>query len=186
MTEGKEAGIVIYTVGHSTRSLEEFLALLNHHGIQTLADIRSLPGSRKFPHFDKENLEKVLPGHEVAYVWLRSLGGLRRVRKGFESPNAGLNSPALRAYADHMAGDEFRGGVQELLHVASGSVTTVMCAEAVYWRCHRRLLSDYLLAQGVEVRHIMGVKSLRLHRMSEEAMITSQKTVIYPKGQPSL
>lgn len=185
MSTGNQTGIVLYTLGHSTRSLEEFLSLLSRQGIQTLADIRSLPGSRKFPHFDRENLERVLPEHGVAYVWLRALGGLRRVRKDFDSPNAGLTSPGFRAYADYMASDEFLTGVQELLQIAAGSVTAVMCAEAVYWRCHRRLLSDFLVAHGVEVLHMLGPKSLQSHRMSQGAMVTPQKTVIYPTVEAS-
>jgi uncharacterized protein (DUF488 family) len=183
MTSGRPT--VIYTLGHSTKSLDEFLALLTQYEVRTLADIRSLPGSRKFPHFDRENLEKVLPENGVKYVWLKSLGGLRRVRKDFDSPNAGLINSAFRAYADHMTSEEFRSGVQELLRSASDSVTAVMCAEAVYWKCHRRLLSDYLVARGAEVLHILGPKNLQPHRLSRGAIVNSDLTVVYPRVEDS-
>jgi len=179
---GSKTGSVIrlYTIGHSNRSFEDFLALLKNWEVQTLADIRSLPGSRKFPHFDRENLEKLLPEQGVTYVWLPKLGGLRRKAKGLDSPNSGLTSPGFRNYADYMISEEFRDGVQELLTIASKSVTAYMCAEALYWRCHRRLLSDYLVAGGAEVLHILGPKSLRSHEMTRGAAVTSTGDVIYP------
>jgi len=172
--------IRLYTIGHSNRSFEDFLALLKNQDIQTVADIRSLPGSRKFPHFDRENLEKLLPDQGITYVWLPKLGGLRRKARGIDSPNLGLTSPGFRNYADYMMSGEFRDGVQELLTIASKSVTAYMCAEALYWRCHRRLLSDYLVAAGAEVLHILGARSLRPHEMTRGAVITSGRDVIYP------
>jgi uncharacterized protein (DUF488 family) len=175
-----EAGICIYTIGHSNRSLEDFLALLKEFDIRALADIRSQPSSRKFPHFNRENLETVLPGYDVNYLWLPKLGGRRRTRKGFDSPNMGLTSPGFRSYADYMSEEEFRKGVGELLSIASESTMAYMCAEALYWRCHRRLLSDYLVAQGVLVRHILGHKSLRAHEITEGAVVTQEGNVIYP------
>ncbi len=175
-----EAEIVIYTIGHSNRSLEDFLALLSEFGIQTIADIRSQPGSRKFPHFNLENLELVLPRNDMAYLWLPKLGGRRRTRKGFDSPNMGLISSGFRSYADYMREEEFRQGVGELLAIASESRTAYMCAEALYWRCHRRLLSDYLVARGLQVMHVLGPKSLRPHQISERAVITERGDVIYP------
>jgi uncharacterized protein (DUF488 family) len=174
------AEICIYTIGHSNRSLEDFLALLKEFDIQALADIRSQPGSRKFPHFNLENLETVLPGHGVRYIWLPKLGGRRRTRKGFQSPNMGLTSPGFRSYADYMGEEEFRQGVVELLSVASESRTAYMCAEALYWQCHRRLLSDYLVAQGVVVLHMLGPKNLQSHKITEGALVTQQGNVVYP------
>ncbi len=170
----------VYTIGHSNRSLEDFLALLKEFDIQALVDIRSQPGSRKFPHFNLENLETILPGHGVRYLWLPKLGGRRKARKGFDSPNMGLTTSGFRSYADYMGEEEFRKGVGELLSVASESRTAYMCAEALYWRCHRRLLSDYLVAQGVEVLHILGPKNLRSHTITEGALVTQQGNVIYP------
>lgn len=175
-----EADISIYTIGHSNRSLEDFLALLKEFDIQALADIRSHPGSRKFPHFNRESLEAVLPEHGVKYLWLPKLGGRRKTRKGFESPNMGLTSPGFRSYADYMGEEEFRQGVRELLTLASESKTAYMCAEALYWQCHRRLVSDYLVARCVEVLHILGPKSLRPHKLTEGALVTEEGDVIYP------
>lgn len=170
----------VYTIGHSNRSLDDLVALLKEFDIHALVDIRSQPGSRKFPHFNLENLETVLPGHGVRYIWLPKLGGRRRTRKGFDSPNMGLTSPGFRSYADYMGEEEFRQGVVELLSVASESSTAYMCAEALYWQCHRRLLSDYLVAQGVEVLNILGPKNLRSHKITEGALVTQQRNVIYP------
>jgi uncharacterized protein (DUF488 family) len=170
----------VYTIGHSNRSLEDFLALLKEFAIQALADIRSQPDSRKFPHFNLENLETVLPRHGVEYLWLPKLGGRRRTRKGFDSPNKGLTSSGFRSYADYMCEEDFRQGVEQLLSVASEARTAYMCAEALYWQCHRRLLSDYLVAQGVEVLHILGPKNVRPHKITEGTLVTQQGNVFYP------
>jgi len=172
--------MVIYTIGHSTRSADEFISLLKHYGIQTLVDVRSLPSSRKFPHFNKEDLERLLLVNDIMYVWMRELGGLRRPKKGFDSPNMGLFSPGFRAYADHMTEPEFTQAVDRLIDLAATRVTSIMCAEAVYWRCHRRLLSDFLVAQGAEVRHILDMKNVRTHALSQGAVVTAQRQVIYP------
>lgn len=172
--------LTIYTIGHSNHTFEEFVALLEAYEIRIIADIRSFPGSRKFPHFNRSDLEKALPAHGVEYLWIPRLGGWRHIRKGFDSPNTGLTSLGFRAYADYMATEEFREGVNELLSAAGRSRTAYMCAEALYWRCHRRLLSDYLTARGIEVLHIMGPKNLVAHKLSKEAAVTVQWEVIYP------
>jgi uncharacterized protein (DUF488 family) len=179
MNDHHQNRISIYTIGHSNRSWEDFIALLEKFAIRTVADIRSLPGSKKFPHFDRENMGKALFDQGLKYIWLPKLGGLRRVRKGFESPNIGLTNPGFRAYADYMATPEFLDGVEELLNVASESATTIMCAEALYWRCHRRLVSDYLMAHGIEVLHILGLSKLMPHTMTQGAMITPEGHVLY-------
>jgi len=182
MNDKSQNRISIYTIGHSNRSWEDFTALLEKYAIRTVADIRSLPGSKKFPHFDRENMEKSLFDLGLKYIWLPKLGGLRRGRKGFESPNIGLTNPGFRAYADYMATSEFLEGVEELLVVASESTTTIMCAEALYWRCHRRLLSDYLVAHGIEVSHIPGLNNLAPHKMTQGVEITPEGQVIYLPG----
>jgi uncharacterized protein (DUF488 family) len=169
----------IYTVGHSNRSFDEFLALLRRFEIETLVDIRRFPGSRKFPHFDRNNLESVLPVEGIRYIWMEGLGGMRRPLKGFDSPNVSLSSPGFRAYADFMSTEEFRHVVNHLIALASGSRTACMCAEALYWRCHRRLLSDYLVANGVQVLHIMGHKEPVLHRLTKGVHITARREVLY-------
>lgn len=178
MKPGKD--IRIFTIGHSTRTLDELVDLLNEHEIQTLVDVRSMPGSRAYPHFNRENLGHALPLQDIEYTWMPSLGGRRRSPKGFNSPNTGLTSPQFRSYADYMASPEFRQGAQELLDLAARGKTAIMCAEAVYWRCHRRLLSDFLAASGAQVLHIMGRHQLRAHVMTPEAHILPDGTLIYP------
>jgi uncharacterized protein (DUF488 family) len=179
MNDKRQNHICIYTIGHSNRSWEDFTTLLENFAIRTVADIRSLPGSKKFPHFDRENMEKSLFDLGLKYVWFPKLGGLRRARKGFESPNVGLTNPGFRAYADYMATPEFFEGVEELLIVASESATAIMCSEALYWRCHRRLLSDYLVGHGVGVSHILGINNLTPHKMTPGSMVTSDGDVMY-------
>jgi uncharacterized protein (DUF488 family) len=129
MTHLDSHALRIYTIGHSNRSFEEFVSLLEAFGIHTLADIRSFPSSKKFPHFNRANLEKALPVLGIEYLWIPKLGGRRRVVKGFDSPNTGLVSPGFRAYADYMDTERFREGVDELLSVARKSATAYMCAE---------------------------------------------------------
>lgn len=172
--------MLLYTIGHSDRSLEDFLAILKEHDIQSLVDIRSLPGSNKFPYFNSENLAGVVSENGMNYFWLPKLGGLRRTRKEFPSRNTGLTSPSFRSYADYMSTEDFREGVGELIEIASNSTTAYMCAEAVYWRCHRRLLSDYLVAQGLDVIHILGLKQVSTHQMTPGAQVTSEGLIIYP------
>lgn len=178
-----EALVLIYTIGHSSRSLEDFLAILREFRIESLADIRSFPGSRKFPHFGKDNLSNVLTGEGIRYVWLSGLGGRRRSSPGFESPNRGLENPGFRAYADYMGTPGFRDAIQKLMRLASESITTCMCAEAVYWRCHRRLLSDYLTALGFDVVHILGKSKSVGHALTDGALVTSDRHVVYPAAR---
>lgn len=176
-------GLTVYSLGHSTHSMEEFVALLQEFGIELLADIRSLPGSRRLPHFNKENLAAILPREGIRYMHLPALGGLRRSAKGFESPNTGLTSPAFRSYADYMAGEEFRQGVRELLAMARQQRTAVMCAEVLFWRCHRRLLCDYLTVHGAKVIHIFGHGKSQPHAMTPEAVRTSRGQLVYPPAK---
>jgi len=173
-------GLIIYTVGHSNRPLDEFLDILRAHSIQTLVDIRSLPGSAKYPHFNSENLAESLANVGIGYTWMEKLGGRRRKIKGFDSPNTDLYSPAFRNYADYMLSEEFLRGVSELIEIASASRTACMCAEALFWRCHRRLLSDYLYAHGADVRHIFTARSVRSHTTSRDAVVRKDGRVIYP------
>jgi uncharacterized protein (DUF488 family) len=208
----------IYTIGHSTRSLEEFVTLLREHDVERLADIRRFPGSRRYPHFSREALERSLPEvnlsrraatgsrvtprpHEptkrggtadpvaarrdklsgIAYVHIPELGGRRK--PAADSPNLALRNEQFRAYADHMASDEFRHAVDGLL--AFDGRTAVMCAEAVPWRCHRNLLADELLRRGCEVVHIIGPGQTRRHEMSGMARIEGDH-VVYPAEQSAL
>jgi uncharacterized protein (DUF488 family) len=170
----------IYTIGHSTRALDVFVQLLQHYSIRTLADIRSYPGSRKFPHFGQEALSAELGERGIQYVWLKELGGRRKPIGTGPSPNEGWRHPAFRNYADYMATAAFASGIEALLELASQSTTAMMCAEAVYWRCHRRLVSDYLVAHGVEVLHIMDTQHIRSHQLTEGAVITADRQITYP------
>jgi uncharacterized protein (DUF488 family) len=160
----------IYTIGHSTRQLDELLSALQIHGIKTLADIRAFPMSRRLPHFNRENLEHELSKAGLEYIWLRQLGG-RRKRQTKESLNVGLRNDSFRNYADYMLTDEFRIGIEQLLQISERGPAAIMCAERVYFRCHRMLVSDYLTAHGHEVLHIDNEKPPRPHKMTAEARV---------------
>jgi uncharacterized protein (DUF488 family) len=166
---------LIYTIGHSTRELTDFLALLRENGIKRLADIRRYPGSRRYPHFSKEALARSLPDHGIDYVHIEELGGRRKAMEN--SPNTALRNEQFRAYADRMATPEFQTAVDHLL--ASDLRTAYMCAEAVPWRCHRNLLSDDLVRRGIEVVHILGHGERRGHQLNAIARIDGDR-VIYP------
>ena len=151
---------LIYTIGHSTRSLDEFVKLLQHNGIRTLADIRRYPGSRRYPHFSRETLSRALTGASIAYVHFEELGGRRKPAE--DSQHRGIRNEQFRGYADHMATPEFNAAVERLLSIEGR--TAVMCAEAVPWRCHRNLLADDLVRRGVRVVHILGAGKIEEHQ----------------------
>ena len=159
---------ILYTVGHSTRTLDELIAALRAHSIQTLADIRSFPMSRRLPHFNRESLEQTLPKAGIRYRWKKELGG-RRKKIRDDSPNVALRSPSFRNYADYMLTEEFERGMAELIKLAEQSRTAYMCAERVYFRCHRMLVSDWLTAHGHEIFHIDGTGPVELHKVTPEA-----------------
>ncbi len=159
----------VYTIGHSTHSVENFIAMLQSFGIKTLVDIRGLPGSRKFPQFDKENLEISLDKNGIHYIHLKELGGRRKVHK--DSKNTRWRNASFRGYADYMETEEFEKGVVELESIALRSPTAYMCAEAVWWRCHRSMVSDYLKAKGWKVLHIMGVDKAEEHSYTSPARV---------------
>ena len=154
MNTGIEKTLQIFTVGHSNLSFEQFALLLKEHGIGLVADIRRYPSSRKFPHFNRPVLSELLAAENIDYLWLESLGGRRHSENDGKSINVGLKSIGFRNYADYMATNEFSLAVDELLTATAQSCAAVMCAEKLYWKCHRRLLSDYLTAQHVKVVHI--------------------------------
>jgi uncharacterized protein (DUF488 family) len=175
----------IFTVGHSTHPLDRFLALLDQHEIEALVDIRRFPGSRKYPQFSREKLARGLQKAGVEYHWLEGLGGRRQKKKDdFPSVNLGLQNEGFRNYADYMLTSDFREGVEKLLEVAKEKRTAIMCAEGLFWRCHRRLVSDFLVANGVDVKHIMPNGELRSHQMTRGAVVESGR-VSYP-GERSL
>lgn len=146
--------MALFTIGHSTRSLDELVDLLREHGVTMLADVRTAPGSRRMPHFTKAALADDLPVRGIDYAHLPELGGLRRPRPG--SPNAGWRNESFRGFADHMADPDFAAGLDRLMGWGSERNVALMCAEAVPWRCHRSLIADALLARGVAVTHIIG------------------------------
>jgi len=159
----------VYTIGHSTRTLDELIAALKGHGIATLVDIRTFPASRRLPHFNRESLETEMPKHGIAYVWMKELGG-RRKKIRDDSPNTGLRNDAFRNYADYMLTPEFERAIVRLLAIAQQGNTAIMCAERVYFQCHRMLVSDYLTAHGHVVLHIDDEKhEPRQHKLMAEA-----------------
>lgn len=169
----------LYTIGHSTHSLHGFLSLLTRNDIGLIADIRRFPGSRKFPHFNRESLASSLPEAGIRYSWMELLGGRRGKSSKESSLNLGLRNESFRNYADYMATEPFRDGVGKLLQVARQTRTAFMCSESVFWRCHRRLVSDYLLANGISVQHIMPSGDLRPHVLTTGAKVTDGE-VTYP------
>lgn len=170
----------IYTVGHSSRSIEEFLELLRENGITLLIDVRRYPSSRRFPHFNRAELERSLSGSGVGYLWRGKVMGGRLGEPSPDSPNSGLRSPGFRAYADHMLTDQFQEALREILRLAERERVALMCAEALYFRCHRLLISDALASLGAEVIHIMGPGRRRRHKLTRIARIIGPGRVIYP------
>ncbi len=166
----------LYTIGHSTRSWDEFVKVLQSHSIQTLVDIRSFPMSRRLPHFNRESLEMTLPTAGIRYVWIKELGG-RRKKIRDDSPNLALRSDSFRNYADYMLTDDFRRGIAELIELAEHSRTAYMCAERVYFRCHRMMVSDWLVAHGHEVFHIDGTGPVRKHELMAEARLIAGEVI---------
>lgn len=167
----------IFTIGHSTRPIEEFIALLDKHGIRQLVDIRTIPKSRHNPQFGQEALEESLTAAGIRYVYLKDLGGLRSSRK--DSPNTGWRNTSFRNYADHMQTDAFQQGIGNLLELAEEHPTAIMCAEAVPWRCHRSLVGDALLVRGVTVLDIMGDAAPRPEKLTSFAVVDGLE-ITYP------
>lgn len=165
----KKENKIIWTIGHSTRSLEEFVAMLHSFKIELVADIRSYPGSRKFPQFNKEALEISLPQNNIEYIHLKSLGGRRKVNP--DSKNTAWRHLAFRGYADYMETSAFKEGIKELEMVALKQRTAYMCSEAVWWRCHRSMVSDYLKVHTWKVMHIMGIGKEDEHPYTAPARI---------------
>jgi uncharacterized protein (DUF488 family) len=169
---------LIYTIGHSTRDLAEFSRVLQAHDIRLLEDIRAFPVSRRHPHFNRENLEAWLPQIGCDYVWEKDLGGRRKRQMPPEqSPNIALRNDSFRNYADYMLSAQFAAAVERLLQRAGQRNTAIMCAEALYFRCHRMLVSDYLVSRGLTVLHIMDEKPPKPHTLSQDARVIEGKLV---------
>jgi uncharacterized protein (DUF488 family) len=168
----------IFTIGHSTRDLADFSRVLQAHHIELLEDIRAFPVSRRYPHFNRESLELWLPEIGCDYAWEKDLGGRRgRQMPPDESPNVALRNPSFRNYADYMLSAQFQGAIGRLLETAQHKKTAIMCAEYVYFRCHRMLVSDYLVAHGNQVLHILDEKPPTTHKLSKEARVVDGKLI---------
>lgn len=165
--------ITLWTVGHSTRSGEDFGKILLAHEIKVLVDVRSFPGSRRLPQFNREALSQALRDFGIEYRHEPRLGGRRKPNA--DSHNTAWKNASFRAYADHMESEAFRSGVEDLLEVAANERTAVMCAEALWWRCHRSLIADYLKAEGHTVLHILDQKKTEEHPLTSAARIVKGK-----------
>lgn len=164
---------VIYTIGHSTHSIEVFLSMLQSFDIKTVVDIRRFPGSRKYPQFDQENLKNSLEKAGIQYIHLVDLGGRRKADK--DSKNTVWKNESFRGYADYMETEAFAKGVEQLEQIALKQATAYMCSEAVWWRCHRSMVSDYLKAKGWNVLHIMNIAKFQEHKYTAPARIVNEK-----------
>jgi len=162
----------IWTIGHSTRTIDEFISLLKENEINLLADVRVWPGSKRYPQFNKDVLAESLNAHGIRYEHFPELGGKRKSRP--DSRNTAWRNASFRGYADYMETEQFQKGIERLLHVAAeAGSTAIMCAEAVWWRCHRSLIADYLKARGLEVLHILVANRVEPHPYTSAARIVN-------------
>jgi uncharacterized protein (DUF488 family) len=169
----------IYTIGHGNRTLDELVEALRSHQIAELADIRSFPGSRRNPQFGREELARSLPAHDIAYVWMKDLGGRRRSRP--DSPHTAWRVEGFRAYADYMETPAFAAALDELVRIAQEKgPTAYMCAERLWWQCHRRLVSDALTVRGMEVIHILEAGKSEQHRLTPFLRVENGR-LVYPE-----
>jgi uncharacterized protein (DUF488 family) len=159
----------VWTVGHSTRSIDDFIAVLETHAIEILVDVRRFPGSRRLPQFNSSELATAIARNDIGYRWLGELGGRRTPDP--DSPNDAWEHPAFRGYADYTATDEFASGLFELLMLAHGAHTAIMCAELLWWRCHRRIIADVLVSLGYDVGHIRDTSAAEPHRLAPPAHV---------------
>jgi uncharacterized protein (DUF488 family) len=171
----------LFTIGHSTRSLEDFISLLQDSQIRTVADIRSVPSSRKYPWFDGGALSEALSHHQISYLHISALGGHRPKNKAIDpDANAFWDNQSFHNYADYAMTQDFRAGLDELIAIGQRSVTAMMCSEAVWWRCHRRIVTDYLIAEGIEVRHILSPTKVSTAEMTSAAQPAGYD-ICYPR-----
>jgi len=170
------------TIGHSTRTLDELVALLRAFDVSVLVDVRTIPHSRHNPQFNRDALRAALPRRGIRYVHLPALGGLRRTRK--DSPNTGWRNASFRGFADYMLTDEFEIGLAELRGLAKEGRVAIMCAEAVPWRCHRSLIADALTVRGAQVEHITGPERSHPHRLTAFARVEGTR-ITYPDDHAS-
>jgi uncharacterized protein (DUF488 family) len=170
-----------FTIGHSTRSLDAFIAMLRENGVNLVADVRTVPRSRTNPQFNGDRLPQTLAAEVIEYHHIPKLGGLRGKPKGQqESPNSFWTNDSFRNYADYALTEPFREGLSQLGSLHSQHVCAIMCAEAVWWRCHRRIITDYLIASGETVRHILAPHRVEKAAMTSAARVRPDGTLIYP------
>jgi uncharacterized protein (DUF488 family) len=170
----------IWTIGHSTRTIDEFISLLKENEINLLVDVRAWPGSKRYPQFNKEALAESLNAHGIRYEHFPELGGKRKSKP--DSRNTAWRNASFRGYADYMETEQFQKGIERLLDVAAeAGPTAIMCAEAVWWRCHRSLIADYLKARGVEVLHILGANKVEPHPYTSAARIVNDELSYRPE-----
>jgi uncharacterized protein (DUF488 family) len=171
-----------FTIGHSTRSIDEFVALLMAAEVRLVVDVRTVPRSRTNPQFNRDTLPSSLASHGVAYEHFAMLGGLRKKQPGVSADaNAFWENASFHNYADYALGEEFRSGLEKLRALGHATRSTVMCAESLWWRCHRRIIADYLIAAGEEVFHILGLGHIEPARLTPEARVEPDGRLIYPK-----
>jgi len=173
----------IWTIGHSTHPIDEFIAMLRSFRIELVADVRRFPGSKRYPHFSKETLAASLQQHNIAYTHMVELGGRRNPRS--DSHNTGWRVPAFRGYADYMETADFKNALQQLELLAKENRVAYMCSEAVWWSCHRSLISDYLKFNSWTVMHIMAAGKAEEHPYTKPAIVSGGK-LSYPPKQPPL
>ncbi|MGA8030368.1 MAG: DUF488 domain-containing protein, partial [Bryobacteraceae bacterium] len=175
------AMITVYTLGHSTRSPAEFLRIIDNFAVELVADIRTVPRSRRNPQYGQESLKQTLAEHHIGYVHLPTLGGLRRAKKN--SINTGWENASFRGYADYMQAPEFAAAIDGLIARAADKRTVILCAEAVPWRCHRSLVADALLIRGIAVENLLSATTAKPHKLTPWAEVDGL-TITYPKKYP--
>lgn len=174
----------LFTIGHSTHPIDEFVRMLKNNGIERLVDVRTVPGSRHNPQFGENELAKSMPDADIEYGRLKELGGLRHTPVAESTINGAWRNKSFRDYADYMQTREFAAGIDELIGLAKKQTVAIMCAEAVPWRCHRSLIGDALLARGIQVEDIMSVTSTKPHAMTNFARVEGKRVWYPPETQP--
>ena len=175
-----------FSIGHSNRGLADFIALLDEAGVRLVADIRKLPGSRANPQFDIDTLPAALAAHGIGYRHVAALGGLRGKATQVPAQTNGFwTNASFHRYADYALSDEFRTGLDQLIEAGHARTSAMMCAEAVWWRCHRRIVTDHLLARGERVFHLMGNGRIEPARMTAGALVQADGTIVYPPSPQS-
>jgi uncharacterized protein (DUF488 family) len=180
-TRKKSRKQTIFTIGHSTRTLDELVELLRAHGVRRVIDIRTIPRSRHNPQYNRETLGPALRSRKIGYVHLKGLGGLRRAKPN--SRNLGWHNASFRGFADYMQAPEFEAALRRAIELSKGKSSALMCAEAVPWRCHRSLVADSLVARKLRVEHIMSVTRANRHKLTSFARVRGKK-VTYPSDRP--